>query len=118
MNQHRPVPDGDFRRAEGSGVSRDQEIARTRKPEAAGQRVAVDATDDRLAEASHQREQLDEELAAPVAVEVAHTPVEARAVGACAKNPVAPPSQHDPTPPAFAFPPPNSGPNSPHLPPH
>ena len=48
--------------------------------------MAVDSTDDRLAELGHQDEQLDEKITTAVALEGAHLTVEAREVGAGAED--------------------------------
>ena len=89
LDHHRPDPDVDLWRAECRGVNCDQQVARARKAQAAGQRVAVDAADDGLARLRHQREELDEQVAAAMALEVRHASVEAGEVGACAEHTVA-----------------------------
>jgi hypothetical protein len=57
--------------------------------------MSVDATDNRLPEGRHQREQLNEKVAAPVPLEFGHASIEAGEVGPGAKYPVAGAGQHD-----------------------
>jgi hypothetical protein len=57
--------------------------------QAARKRMAVDSSNDRLAQACHQREQLDEQIAAPMTLEIGHASVEAVQVGTGAKSSIA-----------------------------
>jgi hypothetical protein len=57
--------------------------------------VAVDATDDRFAQLSHEDEQVDEEVAAAELVEAAHLAVKARQVGPGAKDAAGAGQHHD-----------------------
>ena len=66
-----------------------------RRPEAAGQRVAVDPADDRLAQVLELEEQVHEPVAVVVALELGRGRVEAGQVGAGAERPVAGAGQHD-----------------------
>ena len=71
------------------------EVARAREPETAGERVALHARDDRLAERPHVAEQIGEEPAAFVRVRRTFVLGDAAEVGARAERPVARAREHD-----------------------
>src|SRR6266571_6105034 len=86
LDHHRPDPDVDLRRAEVRGVDGDEHVARAGEAESAGEGVAVDPADDRLAELGHEDEQLDEQVAAAEALDSGHLTIEAGEVGAGAED--------------------------------
>ena len=91
----RPQPDVDLGRAELRVVGRDDEVARQRQAHAAGQRVAADPGDRRLAQRPEVLEQLGEVAPRVVQVEVAGAVGHARQVGAGAERPVSRAGEHE-----------------------
>ena len=97
LDHHRPDADVDLGRAETRAVDRDEKIAGARQAQAAGEGMAVDPADDRLAELRHEDEEVDEQVAAAVALEGAGGAVEARQVGPRAEHAPGPGEHHDPS---------------------
>ena len=91
----RPEPDVDLGRAELRVVGGDDEVAREREPEAAGERVSTHPGDRRLAERPQLAEQRGEQAATVVRGRRAGVLGDATEVGAGAERAVAGPGEHD-----------------------
>src|SRR5439155_786073 len=73
----------------------DEQVAGARQTEASGEGVAVDASNYRLSQLGHQDKQVDEEVAAAIALEAGHLAVEAAEVGSGAEHASGSGQDHD-----------------------
>ena len=95
LDHHRPDADVDLRCPEGRRVDGDEDVAGAGQAQSAGESMSVDPADDRFAELGHQDEQLDEEIAAAVALQPAHLAIEARQVRPRAEDAARPGQDYD-----------------------
>ena len=95
LDHHRPDADVDLGRAKRRGVDGDEHVAGARQAEASGEGVAVDASNYRLSQLGHQDKQVDEEVAAVIALEAGHLAVEAAEVGSGAEHASGSGQDHD-----------------------
>ena len=85
-DDHRPDAHIDLRCAEGGGLGCNEQVTGAGQPEAARQRVAVDAPDDRLAEIAQELKEIDQAAPAMVPLDLGLLGVEGRQVGARAEG--------------------------------